>query len=304
MPKRLPPNNRPWPHNLLYDFGLPETISPADSEAFISSLPTTERNKQFLRLRYREGKRYNEIADEYGLTPSGVRLAVKAMWEKYGGSPGASALGASAPAAPGTPAPPASVAASALSTPPTVPTTPPPVDAFAPSTPPNVPIPPSPTTKNERMTSEARPLSLNLAAVRRLLNLTPEEFARPISIDDGESLITRLETGFSKPSSTVLDLICDAWGINRSYLLTGQGEMFDPGTDYCSALTTLLKTYLSVVTFDRQGRQYWKGTLVDDLGRIIDVRRLSGREMAQVVRALYDYLDVEQFETLLERMGR
>ena len=108
---------------------------------------------------------------------------------------------------------------------------------------------------------EARPLSINLATVRRTLNLTPEEFGRPLPIEDGESLITRLETGFSRASAAVLDLICDAWGINRKYLRTGQGEMFDPGADYCSALTTLLKKYLAVATFDGKGQQYWKGII-------------------------------------------
>ena len=55
MPKRLPPNNRPWPENLAYDFNL-SAISPATAEAFIDSLATTDRNKEFLRLRYRGDK--------------------------------------------------------------------------------------------------------------------------------------------------------------------------------------------------------------------------------------------------------
>ena len=53
-----------------------------------------------------------------------------------------------------------------------------------------------------------------------------------------------------------------------------------------------------------KGQQYWKGSLVDDLGRLIDVRRLTASEMCRVIRVLYDYIDVEQFAELLERMGR
>lgn len=273
MPKRLPPNNRPWPQNLLYDFGL-SAISPADAETFISTLPTSDRNKSFLRLRYREGKTYNEIAAHYGLTPTGVRLAVKSMWEKFGG-------------------------AQASTPPPAVPvaTLPPTAPAIAlPAAPAAPPLP----AKDERM---ARPLSINLAAVRRFLGLTVEEFARPLPIDDGESLITRLETGFSRPAPAVLDLICDAWGIKRKYLLTGQGEMFELQS-YCNGLVSLLKKYLAVATFDGKGQQYWKGSLVDDLRRLIDVGKLSASEMCKVVRILYDFLDVEQFRELLERMGR
>ena len=113
-----------------------------------------------------------------------------------------------------------------------------------------------------------------------------------------------METGFSRASAEIVQLICDAWGISKSYLLACQGEMFEAKGDYCSVLTTLLKTYLSVATFDRKGQQYWKSALVDDLKRLIDVCRLTGVEMCRVVRVLYDYLDVEQFESLLERMGR
>ena len=59
-----------------------------------------------------------------------------------------------------------------------------------------------------------------------------------------------------------------------------------------------------MATFDRKGRQYWKGSLVDDLGRLINAAKLNGAEMCRVVRVLYDFLDVEQFEVMLERMGR
>ena len=98
-------------------------------------------------------------------------------------------------------------------------------------------------------------------------------------------------------------MICEAWGISRLYLLTGRGEMFDL-QPYCSALTTLLKKYLAVATFNHKGQQYWKRSLVDDLERLIDLGKLNGREMCRVVRVLYDYVDVEQFAELLERMGR
>ena len=59
-----------------------------------------------------------------------------------------------------------------------------------------------------------------------------------------------------------------------------------------------------MATFDRKGRQYWKGSIVDDLGRLINATKLNGAEMCRVVRVLYDFLDVEQFEVMLERMGR
>ncbi len=73
---------------------------------------------------------------------------------------------------------------------------------------------------------------------------------------------------------------------------------------YCDGLVSLLKKHLAVATFNHKGQQYWKGALVDDLERLIDVRRLTASEMCRVIRVLYDYIDVEQFAELLERMGR
>ena len=59
----------------------------------------------------------------------------------------------------------------------------------------------------------------------------------------------------------------------------------------------------SVATFDRKGDQYWKRSLVDDLGRLIDAVRLDGRGLNRVIKVLYDYLDAEQFEDLLDLFG-
>ena len=44
--------------------------------------------------------------------------------------------------------------------------------------------------------------------------------------------------------------------------------------------------------------------MVDDLVRLIDVKKLDGRNMSRIVRLLFDYLDVDQFAEFLERMGR
>ena len=238
MPKRLPPNNRPWPENIAYDFGLP-FLSDADAEAFIDALATSERNKAFLRLRYREGKTYNEIADEYGLTATGVRLAVKAMGEKYGGSAASAAASKSATLGAAEPDLAPQSAATATTAPAAAPSPPPPVANAVP----------------QSAATEARPLSINLTAVRRFLGLSAEEFSRPMHIDSGEAFITRLETGFSRPSADILSLICEAWGINRSYLLTGTGEMFGESRDYCTGLVRLLRRYLEVATMDTGGNQ-------------------------------------------------
>ena len=57
----------------------------------MESIPTSDRNRQFLRLRYLESKSYNEIGAAYGITPSAVRMALKYLWEKASPSPTPSA---------------------------------------------------------------------------------------------------------------------------------------------------------------------------------------------------------------------
>ena len=88
-----------------------------------------------------------------------------------------------------------------------------------------VPEPSTPVTPPVENVAPRTPLSQNLLSIRRKLNLTPEEFSRPI-IEDGEGLINRLEAGFSRPSAEISNLICDTWGITSSYLFTGTGAMF------------------------------------------------------------------------------
>ena len=195
MPKHS--YNRPWPQNLFYDFGL-SAISPADAEAFVAGLPTTERNRTFLLLRYREGKTYKEIAAIHGMTPAGVRLAIIAMQEKFGGAAISTQVTAMEKVVPqsATMQPPASA-----NTPPLVPAAP-------------AGAPPLVGDDEAKEAQTSRPLSINLATVRRFLGLTVEEFARPLPIEDGDSLITRLETGFSKASTEIVQLICEAWGIS------------------------------------------------------------------------------------------
>ena len=83
MAKRAPSNSMPWPENLIYDFHLPPATSPEAAEEFISSLPTSDKNKEFLRLRYRDGQSYNDIAPQYGISAGGVRQAVKYVIGRY-----------------------------------------------------------------------------------------------------------------------------------------------------------------------------------------------------------------------------
>lgn len=67
-----------------------------------------------------------------------------------------------------------------------------------------------------------------IKAVRKTLGLTQAEFAARIS--STQNTITRYETGNRSPSSTVLAMIGQTYGINLEWLRTGVGEMFLPKT--------------------------------------------------------------------------
>ena len=82
MPRPSPSNNMPWPENLIYDFKLSSSTTPETAEAFLNSIPTKDRNKEFLRLRYIEGKSYKDIAGDYGVSSAAVYMAIKYLWEK------------------------------------------------------------------------------------------------------------------------------------------------------------------------------------------------------------------------------
>ena len=73
----------PWPENLIYDFNLPPATTPSAAEEFISSLSTSNKNKEFLRLHYRDGQSYTDIAPPYGISAGGVRQAIKYVIGRY-----------------------------------------------------------------------------------------------------------------------------------------------------------------------------------------------------------------------------
>lgn len=60
--------------------------------------------------------------------------------------------------------------------------------------------------------------------LRKRLNLTQEEFGAKIGIK--KSAISQLESGKSTPSSQTVSMICDKFGVNRDWLVTGNGTMF------------------------------------------------------------------------------
>ena len=64
-----------------------------------------------------------------------------------------------------------------------------------------------------------------LKAVRHTLNVSQTVFAKSIFL--GKSQYACLESGHRKIKETVLDSISKVHGVNKEWLLTGNGNMFD-----------------------------------------------------------------------------
>lgn len=62
--------------------------------------------------------------------------------------------------------------------------------------------------------------------IRKLNGLTQQEFADRISVE--RSTIAGYESGKSYPRDSVISLICSSFGVNETWLRTGEGEMLVP----------------------------------------------------------------------------
>ena len=68
-----------------------------------------------------------------------------------------------------------------------------------------------------------------IQATRKAKGLTLKQLGDIIGIS--ESAVSNIERGRNKPSGSTLMLLCEKLGINRAWLETGEGEMFEPTTD-------------------------------------------------------------------------
>ena len=67
-----------------------------------------------------------------------------------------------------------------------------------------------------------------IKAVRKAQGLTMEQFGERIGV--GRSNISLIESDKSKPSNSAILMICREFGVDETWLRTGEGEMFRPKT--------------------------------------------------------------------------
>lgn len=62
--------------------------------------------------------------------------------------------------------------------------------------------------------------------LRKYYGLTQDEFGSRIGIK--KAAISMIESGKSNPSAQTITIICEKFGVNETWLRTGEGEMFVP----------------------------------------------------------------------------
>ena len=69
--------------------------------------------------------------------------------------------------------------------------------------------------------------------IREYFGLSQAQFAQKINRSPGG--IGSIETGRSKVSDETIDSVCEVFGINRGWLVSGEGAMFAPGKEKSKA---------------------------------------------------------------------
>ena len=96
--------------------------------------------------------------------------------------------------------------------------------------------------------------------INRILNesgLKKVEFAKAIGID--QSYVPKIISGEKKPSDRVIDCICSKFNVNKEWILSGDGEPYNPPEDeeaayiselledvddpVCQIIKAVMKTY-------------------------------------------------------------
>lgn len=61
--------------------------------------------------------------------------------------------------------------------------------------------------------------------LRKALGLSQDDFGRKLGVTRG--VITNIELGKVPPKDLFVSLVCDTFGVNRTWIETGEGEMFN-----------------------------------------------------------------------------
>lgn len=68
-------------------------------------------------------------------------------------------------------------------------------------------------------------INTRILLIRQCLGLSRRAFGEPLAASD--SVIKNLENNLTAPKPAFIDLLCRTYNVNKQWLLTGEGEMFN-----------------------------------------------------------------------------
>ena len=71
-------------------------------------------------------------------------------------------------------------------------------------------------------------INTRLFELRKELGLSRRAFGEPLAASD--SVIKNLDNNLTEPKAPFIELVCKTYGVSRTWLETGEGEMFEPQT--------------------------------------------------------------------------
>lgn len=72
-------------------------------------------------------------------------------------------------------------------------------------------------------------INTRILLIRQGLGLSRRAFGEPLAASD--SVIKNLENNLTAPKPAFIDLLCRTYNVNKQWLLTGEGEMFNALTN-------------------------------------------------------------------------
>lgn len=72
-------------------------------------------------------------------------------------------------------------------------------------------------------------INTRILSIRQGLGLSRRAFGEPLAASD--SVIKNLENNLTEPKPAFIDLLCRTYNVNKQWLLTGEGEMFNALTN-------------------------------------------------------------------------
>ena len=132
-----------------------------------------------------------------------------------------------------------------------------------------------------------------IQAARKAKGLTLKQLGDIIGIS--ESAVSNIERGRNKPSGSTLILLCEKLGVNREWLESGEGEMFEPTTEQAEtarmieaisdspAMRSLLSTWAQLSDENKAVFERFAADYVDDY-----MRRKAEAETARTEAMLDD----------------